>query len=399
MFNHGRCFMKVISKIFLVSFSILLFLQFSAFKVYPGWFKHYGGGNSELGKSIQQTSDGGYIVAGYTNSYTHGSYDFAIYKLNSDGSKVWFKHYGGINYDTAYSIQQTSDGGYIVAGDTFSYSYGNRDFAIYRLNSSGGKIWFKHYGGTQEDIAYSIQQTSDGGYIVAGWTDSYTYGGYDFAIYKLNSDGSKVWFKHYGGAQNDRGFSIQQTSDGGYIVAGDTSSYTYGNKDSAIYKLDSNGNKVWFKHYGGTNYDGVSAIQQTSDGGYITFGTTESYTYGSGDAAIYKLNSDGSKVWFKHYGGTSDDQANFIKQTSDGGYIVAGQTNSYTYGNSDIAIYKLNSSGNKIWFKHYGGSSTDSGHSIQQTSDGGYIVAGYTESYTFGNGDFAIYKLDSDGDK
>jgi len=339
--------MKIILKVLFVSTSILFLLQISAVKVYPGWFKHYGGTYADRARSIQQNPDGSYIVAGQTNSFTHGG---------SDG-------------------------------------------AIYKLNSSGNKIWFKHYGGSQNDNFLSIQKTSDGGYIGTGYTESFTYGDSDIGIYKLNSLGNKVWFKHYGGSQTENGVSIHQTSDGGYVVAGNTHSYTYGNSDFAIYKLNSSGNKVWFKHYGGAQTDSASSIQQTSDGGYIVAGNTTSYTYGSDDFAIYKLNSSGNKVWFKHYGGLLDDYANEIQQTSDGGYIVAGETASHTYGQEDFAIYKLNSSGNKIWFKHYGGTSEDVAKSIQQTSDGGYIVAGYTYTYSYGYADFAIYKLDSNGDK
>jgi len=390
--------MKSIFKTVFVFVCILLSLKFSSFKVYP-WFKHYGGTNDDNARSIQQTSDGGYIVAGTTESFTYGVDDFAIYKLNSSGNKVWFKHYGGSGYDNARSIQQTSDGSYIVVGTTSSFTHGNSDFAIYKLNSSGNKVWFKHYGGTNWDGCNSIQQTSDGGYIVAGYTQSYTHGGHDFAIYKLNSSGNKVWFKHYGGTQNDIARSIQQTSDGGYIVAGFTESYTYGNYDFAIYKLNSSGSKVWFKHYGGTSSDDAYSIQQTSDGGYIVAGDTGSYTYGNSDFAIYKLNSSGNKVWFKHFGGGSNDYGYSIQQTSDGGYIVAGDTASFTHGNDDFALYKLNSSGNKIWFRHYGGTNHDKAFSIQQTTDGDYITCGRTDSYTHGGYDFAIYKLDSSGDK
>jgi len=394
-----RGIMKSISKIIIVSICILFLLQFSVDKVYSGWFKHYGGTTDDQCRSIQQTSGGGIIVAGITISYTYGGYDFAIYKLDSSGNKVWFKHYGGTQYDYGRSIQQTSDGGYIVAGSTNSYTHGSGDFAIYRLDSSGNKIWFKHYGGAQDDHGYSIQQTSDGGYIVAGYTNSYTHGINDFAIYKLNSSGNKVWFKHYGGTNDEYGYSIHQTLDGGYIVAGETQSYTYGGRDLAIYKLDSSGNKLWFKHYGGTNDDSAYSIQQTSDGGYVVAGYTNSYTYGNDDFAVYKLDSNGNKVWFKHYGGTSHDYAKSIEQTSDMGYIVAGYTESYTFGSNDFSIYKLNSSGNKVWFKHYGGTQDDRANSIQQTSDGGYIVGGLTQSYTNGYIDFAIYKLDSNGDK
>jgi len=390
--------MKTLLKFFIIFFSLILFLHFSSIQLYP-WFKHYGGTIEDNAKSIQQTSDGGYVVAGNSYSYSYGGEDFAIYKLNSSGNKVWFKHYGGLIDDRANSIHQTSDGGYIVSGYTYSYTYGGSDFAIYKLNSSGNKVWFKHYGGGNGDAGQSIQQTSDGGYIVCGHTSSYTYGSSDFAIYKLDSSGNKVWFKHYGGSLQDRAFSIQQTSDGGYVVAGYTDSYTYGNTDSAIYKLDSNGNKSWFKHYGGTDNDYGFSIHQTLDGGYVVTGYSNSYTYGGYDFTIYKLNSSGNKVWFKHYGGASNDYGCSIRQTSNGGYIVAGRTYSYSHGSTDFGIYKLNSSGNKTWFKHYGGTSYDEANSIQQTSGGGYIVAGYTSSYTYGAKDFAIYKLDSNGDK
>jgi len=339
--------MKHILKFIIIFMSILFLLQFSAVKMYPGWFKHYGGTSNERCFSIQQTSDGGYVVAGYTNSFTFGSEDFAIYKLNSSGNKVWFKHYGGSSDDRGYSVQQTSDGGYILAGHTKSYTYGNEDLAIYKLNSNGTKVWFRHYGGAGTDYAISIDQTSDGGYIVAGYTWSYSYGNTDFAIYKLNSSGNKVWFKHYGGTSSDNAYSIQQTLDGGFIVAGNTSSFTYGGIDIAIYKLNSSGNKVWFKHYGGLDDDFPWSIKQTSDGGYVVAGSTLSYTYGSGDFAIYKLDSSGNKTWFKHYGGTSGDYADSIQQTSDGGYIVAGHTWSFTYGGCDIGIYKLDSNGDK----------------------------------------------------
>jgi len=391
--------MKMSSKLFTILIFLLFLNLFSADKLFPGWFKHYGGSNNDLGKSIQQTSDGGYVFAGYTFSYTYGDNDFAIYKLDSNGNKVWFKHYGGIANDEAYSVQQTSDGGYVVAGYTISYSYGGEDFAIYKLNSSGNKIWFKHYGGGNTDYAYSIQQTSDGGYVVGGYTLSYTYGSSDFAIYKLDSNGNKVWFKHYGGIGDDYCRSLQQTSDGGYIVAGETGSYAHGSYDFAIYKLNSNGNKVWFKHYGGTNSDRGYSIQQTSDGGYVVAGYNNSYTNGDYDFAIYRLNNNGDKVWFKHYGGTEFDAGQSIQQTSDGGYVVGGHTLSYTYGGHDFSIYRLNSSGNKVWFKHYGGYAEDIGYSVQQASDGGFVVAGHSSTYTYGSEDFAIYKLDSNGNK
>jgi len=393
--------MKTSAKLITIFFFLVFLGHVSAYKLYPGWFKHYGGAQGDYAESIQQTSDGGYVIAGYTNSYTHGNEDFAIYKLDSNGDKVWFKHYGGIFNDRGTSIQQTSDGGYVAAGYTYSYTHGDYDFAIYKLDSNGNKDWFRHYGGTGNDKGFSIQQTSDGGYVIAGYSNSYTYGTIDLAIYKLGNKGNKVWFKHYGGAQGDYAESIQQTSDGGYVVAGFTYSYVYGdaNADFAIYKLDSNGDKAWFKHYGGTGQDVARSIQQTSDGEYIVGGYTTSYTHGGYDFAVYKLDSNGNKVWFKHYGGTEWDRGQSIRQASDGGYIISGSTASFSHGSTDFSIYKLDSNGNKSWFKHYGGANSEYSYSIKQTSDEGYIVAGKSDSFTHGGYDFAIYKLDSNGNK
>jgi len=343
--------MKNLSKILIYFIFIVFLFNFFSIELYPGWFKRYGGNQNEFASSIQQTSDGGYIFAGRGETFAPGGqYDLNIFKLDSNGDKVWMKAYGGILNDGATSIQQIPGGGYIVAGHTNSYTHGGQDFAIYKLDSAGNKVWFKHYGGTQWDSAQSIQQIPGGSYIVVGMTKSYTYGNYDFAIYKLDSNGNKLWFKHYGGTGDDRAFSIHRYYSTSFVVAGLTTSYTYGSEDIAIYKLDSDGNKQWFKHYGGTQDDIALSIRQTSDYGYIVAGHTKSYTYGNDDFAIYKLNSNGNKVWFKHYGGAYSDVGTSVQQTTDSGFVMAGHSFSYSYNPPsypDHAIYKLDSNGNK----------------------------------------------------
>jgi len=236
------------------------------------WQKTFGGSYDDGAYSIQQTKYGGYIVAGLTNSFGAGNYDVYIIKLNGNGNKVWEKTYGGSNNDEAFSIQQTKDGGYIVAGWTNSFGAGDWDVYIIKLNGNGNKVWEKTYGGSNNDEAFSIQQTNDGGYIVAGWTNSFGAGGWiaDVYIIKLDGNGNKVWEKTYGGSDYDGAYSIEQTKDGGYIVAGLTNSFGAGDWDVYIIKLDGNGNKVWEKTYGGSNDDGVISIQQTTDGGYGT---------------------------------------------------------------------------------------------------------------------------------
>jgi len=369
----------------------LVFLFCSGLAYGAEWAKSYGGAKDDYAYSIQQTSDGGYIVAGSTRSFGVGWDDIWVLKLNANGDVVWQKIYGGSAYDYANSIQQTSDGGYIVAGSTWSFGAGNYDIWVLKLDANGTVVWQKTYGGSDWDRAYSIQQTSDGGYIVAG--ETYSFGaGNNFWVIKLDANGTVVWQKTYGGSWNESAKSIQQTSDGGYIVAGWTRSFGVGWDDFWVLKLDANGDVVWQKIYGGPGYDYANSIQQTSDGGYIVAGETYSFGAGGYDFWVLKLNANGDVVWQKTYGGSYDDYAKSIQQTSDGGYIVAGYTDSFGVGWTDIWVLKLNANGDVVWQKTYGGSSSDYANSIQQTSDGGYIVAGC------GAGDFWVLKLDANGE-
>ncbi len=426
----------------------------------PGiiWEKTLGGSGYEEAGNIQQTSDGGYIVVGGTYSNDgdvggsrgyHEGGDVWIVKLDKDGKIEWQKALGGSEYDVAHSVQQTSDGGYIVAGETYSsdgdvsgYHEGG-DAWIVKLDKDGNIQWQKALGGSDWDVAYSVQQTSDGGYIVAGWTASNDgdvsgsgyHGERDIWIIKLDSSGNIQWQKALGGSDDDWANGIQQTSDGGYIVAGGTYSNDgdvsgsgyHGKGDSWIVKLDSSGNIQWQKALGGSDDDWANSIQQTSDEGYIVAGWTasndgdvsgwhegyDSHDYPYSDCWVVKLDKDGNIEWKKALGGSGGDGAYSIQQTSDGGYIVAGWTasndgdvsgwheghNEYNIAYSDYWVVKLDSSGNIEWQKALGGSGWDEAYSIQQTSDGGYIVAGWTESNdgdvsgNHGEGDVWIVKL------
>jgi len=360
------------------------------------WQKTYGGSGDDSANSIQQTTDRGYIFAGWTESSGAGGKDVYIIKLDKNGNKVWEKTYGGSGDDSASSIQQTSDGGYIVAGWTRSFGAGGSDIYIIKLDENGNKVWEKTYGGSDYDEAYSIQQTKDGGYIVAGYTRSFGAGESDIYIIKLDGNGNSVWERTYGGIKDDEAYSIQQTTDGGYIVAGYTESFGAGGADVYIIKLDANGDKVWEKTYGKSKDDGANSILQTTEGGYIVAGWTWSFGKEE-DVYIIKLDANGNKVWEKTYGGSYDDEAYSIQQTKDRGYIVAGETYSFGAGGYDVYVIKLDVNGNKVWERTYGGSYWDFAYSIQQTTDGGYIVAGRTWSFGEGYWDIYIIKLDKFG--
>jgi len=346
------------------------------------WQKVFGGSDDDEAYAIQQTSDGGYIVAGYTESFGEEGRDIYILKLNENGKLVWQKTFGGENNEEALSIQQTNDGGYIVAGWTASYGVEYIDVYILKLDMNGNLLWQKTFGGAGEDAALSIQQTKDGGYIVAGVTKSFGAGDFDVYILKLDADGNLVWQKTFGGTDEDVAYSVQQTKDGGYVVAGYTRSFGGSDKDVYILKIDENGELIWEKTFGGKYDDVALSIQQTNDGGYIASGTS-----------ILKLDADGNLVWQKTYYGVFKS----IQQTKDGGYIVAGYTNSFGAGEDDVYILKLDADGYLTWQKTFGGSSDDKAGSIQQTSDGGYIVAGYTKSFGAGERDVYILKLDGNG--
>ncbi len=359
--------------------------------------KTYGGTNWDWAYSVQQTSDGGYIVAGWTWSFSVGYYDFFLIKTDANGNIQWAKTYGETNNDRAYSVQQTSDGGYIVAGYTWSFSVGYYDIFLIKTDANGNIQWAKTYGGASFDWVTSVQQTSDGGYIVAGSTWSFGAGNGDIFLIKTDANGNIIWAKTYGGTFGEYARSVQQTSDGGYIVAGFTSSFGAGNGDIFLIKTDANGNIQWSKTYGGASFDSATSVQQTSDGGYIVAGYTQSFGAGNGDIFLIKTDANGNIIWAKTYGGASYDLATSVQQTSDGGYIVAGSTESFGAGSWDIFLIKTDANGNIQWAKTYGGIYRDSATSVQQTSDGGYIVAGYTDSFGAGGRDIFLIKTDANG--
>ncbi|CAN5654692.1 hypothetical protein BH10BAC3_BH10BAC3_04450 [soil metagenome] len=395
--------------------------------------------------SVKQTSDGGYIVIGTSNSNNgdvtgnHGDHDYWIVKLSSLCIIEWQKSLGGTGFDQAYSIEQTSDGGYIIAGITDSHNgdvSGNHNFEdgldawIVKLTSNGDIQWQKCLGGSNLDYAFSIRQTNDGGYILAGKTYSNdgdvsglhqpTWGFTDYWVVKLNSSGTIEWQKCLGGDLDDEAHSIQQTSDGGYIVAGNSYSNdgdvsgNHGNGDYWIVKLNNTGTIQWQKCLGGTSFDYASSIENTSDGGYIFSGTSKPYDvnlnggHGKADWEVIKLSSNGTVQWKKYFGGSDFDEAASAKQTSDGGYIIAGNSHSNddevsgNHGNADYWIVKLGDTGDLQWQKTFGGSADDVASSIVTTSDGGYLVAGTSLSNdddvtgNHGINDYWVIKLSPD---
>ncbi|MBM3291469.1 PKD domain-containing protein [Candidatus Bathyarchaeota archaeon] len=356
------------------------------------WNNTYGGAYDDYGSSVYPTLNGGFIIAGYTSSYGVND-DFYLIYCDFKGTLIWNKTYGGSQRDACSDAKQTIDGGYVLIGFTSSFGAGLSDVYLVKTDSSG-KMQFNYtYGGNNLDAGSSIQQTSDGGYIIVG--NTWSFGALSSDVYLIKTDifGNLVWQQHYGGNKPDYGLSVHQTSDGGYIIGGSTASFGAGDwtPDFYLLKTDYTGKLLWDKTYAGIGYDVCYSVEETIDGGYILAGTTSNNT--TGDVYVVKTDSSGQLLWNRTYGGEKGEGANYIQQTSDGGYIIAGNTASFGAGSVDIYLVKIDSSGNMEWNTTAGGKQNDLGYNVQITKDGGCVVAGYTNSYGAGKYDAYLVKF------
>lgn len=401
------------------------------------WSMCYGGTEDDQINEIIQIEDNHFIAVGYTSSdngdvsENNGYVDYWIIKLNEYGSIIWEKTYGGSYYDWVNSVQQTTDGGFIVVGTTRSIdgdvngNHGYNDYWILKLDEYGDTLWTRCYGGSLNDQVSAVQQTTDGGYILTGSTRSIdgdvngNNGLDDFWILKLDEFGEILWSKTYGGSNNDYGKSVEQTADGKYMVLGTTTSNDgdvsspLGETDYWILKLDEFGDILWARCYGGTNDDYASSIQQVLDGGYVVLGYSKSdnchlnENNGETDYWILKLNELGNTQWSKSYGGSDTESAFSMHQTTDDGFIVAGYTKSNdldvngNHGYWDSWILELDMFGDTIWTRCYGGLELDKSIAVIQSNDGGFVIAGETKSNdgdiegNHGNSDCFVLKLNN----
>ena len=305
----------------------------------------------------------------------------------------WIVKIGGPSSDYGHSVKQTPDGGYIILG--FTYSYGPLgNMWLIKTDSHGQVMWTKSYGGVQEDIGYDVQLTLDGGYILVGHTISQGKGDKDIWLLKTNSEGTVLWQRTYGGIAADWSHSVYPSSDGGYIIAG-----FQGNKqagDAWIIKTDNEGLVEWEKTIGGAARDASESIQQTTDGGYIITGYTASQGAGNEDVWLIKIHPDGAIEWQKTYGDLSDNRGYSVQETTDGGYIIAGSTGGAP--SMDVLLIKTNCKGEIQFQKTYGDKlADDHGLSVRQTFDGGYIIVGYGYFPVIPYDEFIVLKTDSQG--
>jgi hypothetical protein len=358
------------------------------------WTRTYGGTAADYGYSVTQTpADGGFVLAGTVYSFGAGSYDAYVVKTDQNGDSLWARTYGGSGVDYAYSVEQTLDGGYVLAGYTSSLGSGGNDFYLVKIDEHGKPEWARAYGGSGDDRARAVRQTlPDSGYVVAGYTTSFGPGAESMYLVRTDSRGLVKWTKTYGGSDWDEAEDVRQTPDGGYVIVGSTASFGNGLDDVYLVRADSAGSVLWTRTFGGASSDyGYSVGLVLPDNGYIIAGST--YSFGTaGQVYLVRTTAQGDTVWARDIGGASTDYGSSVEQTlPDSGFIVTGLTRSYGVA-GDAYVVKTDPNGNPIWFRNYGGSAFDEGAEVHETvPDSGYVVVGSTRS--FGSGNYDLYLL------
>jgi len=345
------------------------------------WSKCYGGDGDDWAYLGEETSDGGFIVAG--RYYTVGSMgDGYIIKTDANGDTLWTKTYGGYNEDRTITVRQTFDGGYIVTGYKTVWHH---EVWLLRLDENGDTVWTKAYGGeTADDDGNFVCQTADSGFIIFCGIRSSGAGNADAWLLKTDKSGDTLWTKTYGGPELDYGYDVIQKSDGGYIFIASTESFGAGQGDVWLLRTDANGDTLWTQLYGHSGDEWAYTFRETPDNGYIIAGWTNSIGAGDYDFWLVKTDSLGTVEWERAHGGPYQDCCSAIDITWDGEYILTGWTYSYGEGADDFWLMKCNTSGDCVWSQTYGGSSTDFPYCVRATADSGYFMCGGTGS--FGNG-------------
>jgi len=364
---------------------------------YEEWNRSFGGIYERFADnvwSVQQTSDDGYILGGKMAQKPWAE----LIKIDVNGNEQWNKTFGDFGYMP--SGLHFHDGGYIFVG--FSQTYRSPTMLV-KTDVNGNQQWSRKFGETGDYSVYSVQNTLDGGYILAGrkWSDRIGNDARDAILVKTNSNGSEEWRKTFGLDGVITPYSVRETPDGGYILTGITDWHDDIRIDEAwLLKTDANGNEQWNRTIGRAGYDYVNSVQNTLDGGYILAGMKDSWT--GSDAWLLKTDANGNEQWNKTFGLDGLDRVNSVVQTSDGGYVLAGQIDTaknpdfkgqILYENYDAWLFKTDANGNLEWTKTIGGLKRDTANFVQQTSDGGYIIAGTTESDSSGDSESWLVKV------
>jgi hypothetical protein len=365
-----------------------------------GWEQTFGGAQSDKGYSIEQTIDGGFILTGSTFSKGNGERDVFLLKTDNNGGQLWLKTYGGLNNDEGFSVKQTSDQGYIVCGRTNSFGNNYSDIYVIKTDINGDTIWTKVIGGNVSERGYSIEETDDDGYIILGYSNSYGNGLLtDIYLVKLDSNGNQQWDQVFTQTNESIGNSVKQTQDGGYIICGSKRGGLFGENDVFIIKTNSNGIEQWNKTYGGNNIDEGHSILQTLDGGFIITGSKTNLGELNKTLWIIKTDINGDTLWTNTFNNLnySSSEGYSVLETSSGDYIICGIIEIWQpIDKQYVYIIKIDNNGNQIWYNLFSKSGySNEGQEICETNDGGFIIIG-SSSLNEGSGYNDIYLIKTD---
>jgi PKD repeat protein/predicted secreted protein len=376
---------------------ILLLVPFASAKgpvVVERWNQTYGGPEDDIGQYFYQITDQGFLILAYTNSYGSGGTDAWIIRTDASGNELSNRTYGGLKNDSFRVAKQMGNGDWLLSGLTDSYGAGKLDAWLMRTDEPGNEKWNKTYGGTGNDQARGLTIPDNNSILLTGWTNSFGAGQMDAWLIRTYANGTLNWSKTIGGPLDEKLRSISKTTDGGYILCGETNSRGFGDSDGWLVKTDGNGNELWNRTFGGPGYDMFYTMNRTNDDGYAITGSTNSFGNGGNDTWLFRVDSNGNELWNRTFGGPFDDIGHRVKQGEDGGYIIAGWTDSSGTGNFDFWLLKTDTNGSMIWNAKSGGISDDKSRDIIETSDGNYAIIGYTTSHGAGKKDVWFIKLD-----
>lgn len=358
----------------------------------PTFSRTYGGSCIDKGYCVKQFENEDFIICGTTTSYNATNDDVLLIRTDKFGNEIWAKNIDLGGTEESYSLQ-IFDESFVICGFTLK-DYNIQIFAI-KLDKEGNIEWFNSYGSENRDFGYSIERTHEGGFIICG--TSCDNSDCDVIVVKTDQQGNELWTAYYGGTKDDSGHKICQTLDNNYVFIGYTEAPDTGDFDVSLVKIDSAGNEIWSRVYGGSNMDMGNSVEVTSDGGFILGGTTHSFSNGELDAYFIKTDSMGNMQWQNSAGGVNVDTCNVIIQNDDLSFAAIGFTGSFGAGSVDVFLVKLDVTGDQVWYKTFGGLDIDAGYFIQKTLDNGYIFCGYTESYGIGSSDVFLVKTDENG--
>jgi hypothetical protein len=346
------------------------------------WSRTLGGPAWDYATAIQETQDGGYVLAGSTSSFGAGDQDILLVRMDAQGIVLWSATFGGPADERAEGLSIGPAGDILVFGTTHSYGAGSGDLYLVKADANGVEIWSRTYGGTEDEMAGSFERTRDGGFILVGTTRSFGSGKRDVYVVRTNSLGDRIWDKRHGSEDHDVAYGVKETTDGGCVIVGATQGTDSGTWDVYLIRLDAQGEALWHRTWGDGGYEVGYSVMEAADLGFFVSGYKDPFGSDKWDVYLIRTDEEGEILWSATYGGEGNDRADALQQAADGSLVIAGSTDGSGSGGWDMYLVRTDAEGNELWGRTYGGGDTDGAECVIQTRDGGLLMAGGT--YSFG---------------